>query len=148
MANSDNPKYGSEFEKLIQKYFMEEKSIELYRNFSVELGFSKIKKSHKFDLGSDKHKIIIECKRHRWTKGSNTPSAKMSVWNEAMLYFSMCNVNEKYKSYSKYLVVLKDIMNGKSLAQYYVDTYLAYIPDTVEIFEFDIKENIFEKVSY
>ncbi|WP_201087274.1 hypothetical protein [Serratia plymuthica] len=46
-----------------------------------------IKKSHRFDLGCAEQKILVECKSHRWTIGNNIPSAKLTVWNEAMFYF-------------------------------------------------------------
>ena len=71
-------------------------------NFAVEVGLTD-KKKHCFDLGSANPKIIVECKSHKWTAGANVPSAKMTVWNEAMYYFHLAP-----KAFRKILFVLHD----------------------------------------
>mgnify|MGYP001610768486 CR=1 FL=1 len=81
-----NAHAGAEFEEIAFSFFQKQ-GISLIRNFSVELGFSMKKKKHRFDFGTSDPKLIIECKSHRWTVGGKVPSAKMTVWNEAMLYF-------------------------------------------------------------
>ncbi len=59
--------------------------------------------------------MIIECKSHKWTSGNNVPSAKMTVWNEAMLYFSLAP-----ESTRKILFVLRDYSKrNETLAEYY-----------------------------
>ncbi len=58
-------------------------------SLSLAIGVGRTKKSHTFDLGSQTPPIIVECKSHRWTAGQNVPSAKLTVWNEAMFYFSI-----------------------------------------------------------
>lgn len=103
------------------------------KDISVNIGHL-TKKEHKFDLGyiSDDKKIVIECKSHTWTSGDNVPSAKLTVWNEAMYYFSL-TPNE----YRKALVVKKDYSKrrNETLAQYYIRNYEHLIPDNVEIYE-------------
>lgn len=51
----------------------------------------------------DNNKIVIECKSHTWTSGDNVPSAKLTVWNEAMYYFSLTP-----SEFRKVLVVKRD----------------------------------------
>lgn len=97
------------------------------------------KKRHIFDLGCEEQKIIVECKSHRWTTGGNIPSAKMTVWNEVMLYF-LASPNH----YRKILCVLRhhSEKRGVSLASYYVRIYKHLIPNGVEIWEFDEEAGI------
>lgn len=107
--------------------------IALTRNFPLELGLSK-KKIHCFDLGTAKEKILVECKSHRWTAGARVPSAKMTVWNEAMYYFFLAP-----PEYRKILFVLHDKREteGESLLAFYKRTYAHLIPDGVEFMEWD-----------
>ena len=105
-------------------------------NFPVEVGVNKLKKTHSFDLGSELPPILVECKSHRWTKGNNVPSAKITVWNEAMYYFNCAS-----KKYRKIFFVLRDERKstGETLASYYIRNYKHLIPDGVEIWEFNDK---------
>ena len=91
-----------------------------------------ILKKHKFDLGSDS--VLVECKSHKWTSGNNVPSAKLTVWNEAMFYFA-CSPD----SFRKIFFVLKDTRqkDNETLAQYYIRMYSHLIPNKVEIWEYD-----------
>jgi hypothetical protein len=95
---------------------------------------SKKKKPHAFDLGSADPKVIVECKSHRWTVGTNVPSAKMSVWNEAMFYFHLAP-----REFRKVLFVLHDKResSGESLLAYYHRTYAHLIPERVEFLEWN-----------
>ena len=79
-------------------------------------------------------RFVVECKAHKWTSGNNVPSAKLTVWNEAMLYFSLLSDN-----IGKYFFVLKDYSEkrSESLAQYYTKTYGHLIPLGVVIIEYD-----------
>ena len=76
----------------------------------------------------------MECKSHTWRKGGNVPSAKMTVWNEAMYYFLLAP-----GGFRKVLFVLKDFSEkrGESLAEYYIKNHGHLIPDDVEIWEYD-----------
>ena len=56
-------------------------------NIKLPVGIEAVTKEHAFDLGSLDQKIIVECKFHKWTAGGHVPSAKLTVWNEAMYYF-------------------------------------------------------------
>ncbi len=127
-----NSHVGAEFE-LIAMEFFRRRGIKLIRNFAVDVGLSE-KKKHCFDLGSANPKVIVECKSHRWTAGANVPSAKMTVWNEAMYYFHLAP-----KNFRKILFVLHDRRSrgGESLLAYYKRTYFHLIPKGVEFFEWD-----------
>jgi len=70
---------------------------------------------------------------HRWTGGGNAPSAKLTTWNEAMLFFTVAP-----PGYRKLLVVLHDLsLKGKeTLGGYYVRTHSHIIPEDVEVWEY------------
>lgn len=131
MANKDNPRLGAEFEKLAMAEFSK-MGILLQKEFSEKVGASRKKVLHKFDLGSTSPPILVECKRHKWTEGGNAPSAKLTVWNEAMYYFSLAP-----HKYRKILFVLKSIRKGESLADHYIKRFAHLIPVGVEIWEYD-----------
>ena len=134
MANKDNPSKGAKFEILAKDFFQRKRDVILKRPFSIDIGIGNIKKLHQFDLGSDKSnpKILVECKSHIWTEGDNVPSAKITIWNEAMYYFFV-SPNE----YQKILFVLKSVRNNETLAEYYIKRYKHLIPSGVEIWEYD-----------
>jgi len=128
-----NTDVGSKFEKVAMEYFAQQ-GIALSPNFGLPIG-TREKKEHRFDLGaSTPQKIIVECKSHRWTRGDNMPSAKMAVWNEAMLYFLLAP-----NDYRKIMFVLHDKKrgDGESLLDYYIRTHSHLIPDGVEFLEYD-----------
>ena len=99
----------------------------------MRVGLAK-KKERKFDLGSNDPRVLVECKSHKWTGGGNVPSAKITVWNEAMYYFLLAP-----PGFRKVLFVLRDFSErrGESLAEYYVRHHSHLIPDDVEIWEYD-----------
>jgi hypothetical protein len=107
----------------------------------LEIGIQGKHKAHRFDLGSDDPKIIVECKSHKWTESQNMPSAKMMAWTEAMYYFLAAP-----KDYRKIFFVLKDVSakHHETLAQYYLRTYDHMIPDDVEFWEYDEQKKIVE----
>jgi hypothetical protein len=129
-----NTHVGREFEAIALDYFLEVKGLRLNTGFPVEIGVDKVKKSRRFDLGSERPAILVECKSHRWTETGNMPSAKVTVWNESMFYFHIAPVH-----YRKVLFVLRDvhIRRPESLAEYYVRNYSHLIPAGVSIIEFD-----------
>ena len=104
----------------------------------LAIGVGKIKKVHKFDLGSQEPPIVVECKSHRWTAGKNVPSAKLTVWNEAMYYFSIAPAG-----FRRIFFVLRDYStkHNCTLAEYYLRTYPHFIPDGVEVWEFNETNN-------
>ncbi len=129
-----NSSVGKEFQTRTKRYFEEKLKIELKEEVSIKIGIStrNSKEDHKFDLGNDE--IIVECKSHRWTVGDNIPSAKISVWNEAMYYFSLAPNNMR-----KILFVERHYSDKKkkTLGQHYIETHRHLIPDDVEIWEYD-----------
>lgn len=134
-GSASNTQVGNTFEGLVGQYFSQI-GIPLASDFSLPVGVATIKKQHAFDLGSSQSKIIVECKSHTWTSGGNTPSAKMTTWNEAMYYFLAAP-----REYRKILVVLRDFSpkRAQTLATYYIRTYNHMIPPGVEIWEYDMK---------
>ena len=133
IGSVSNAHVGHEFEQLAIAA-LAKKGTEVAKNYSVEVGVGELRKSHSFDLGSDTPPILVECKSHRWTLGNNVPSAKITVWNEAMYYFHLAP-----QKYRKIFFVLRDERRttGETLAAYYVRTYQHLIPEGVEIWEYD-----------
>jgi hypothetical protein len=134
IGSESNAQVGRHFEALAQEW-LKEAGITVSNDFTVQVGISNAKKAHRFDLGADDPPTIVECKSHRWTRGNNVPSAKMTVWNEAMYYFACAP-----RDYRKIFFVLRDVRssNGETLSQYYIRTYRHLIPPGVEIWEYDV----------
>jgi hypothetical protein len=122
-----NTHAGREF----QESFLEERGISLQPEYVVPVGF-RVKKPHKFDLGSDTPPILVECKSYTWTSGGNSPSAKIRGLNEAMLLFSVAPAE-----YRKMLFVLRHLRRGENLASHYIKTQGHLIGPNVEVWEFD-----------
>jgi hypothetical protein len=133
VGESSNAALGAGFELLAQSVFSRA-GIHLSLCFSLPVGIHEQKKQHRFDLGSEEEKIIVECKSHTWTAGKNIPSAKLTVWNEAMFYFHIAPIE-----YRGVLFVIRDYSesHSQSLAEYYVRIYSHMIPDRVQIAEYD-----------
>jgi hypothetical protein len=129
-----NAHVGAEFERVALEYFGKQ-GVTLVPNFEINIGLHEMK-PHCFDLGSNDSKILVECKSHRWTEGAKVPSAKMTVWNEAMFYFHLAPTG-----FRKIMFVLHDKRSGhgESLLSYYRRTYLHLIPRDVEFLEFNEK---------
>lgn len=113
-GSKSNAHVGREFELAAQRFFALQ-GIHLQRSHAVDVGIGPVKKPHFFDLGCSDQKWLVECKSHRWTTGNNVPSAKVTVWNEAMYYFLAAP-----SEYKKILFVLKDLRGGtgESLTSY------------------------------
>ncbi len=132
-----NSQVGRDFEEAAIGV-LAERGVKVRPKYSVEVGISNFKKHHEFDLGADHPPIIVECKSHRWRKGGNVPSAKLTIWNEAMYYFA-CSPSK----FRKIFFVLRDVRDktGETLSEYYIKRYCHLIPSGVEIWEFDEKMN-------
>ncbi|GBE18351.1 hypothetical protein BMS3Abin16_00949 [archaeon BMS3Abin16] len=137
-----NAHVGRDFEKVAKEYF-ETLGLILKENLDLPVGIGNIKKNHAFDLGNSKQKVVVECKSHKWTKGDNVPSAKLTVWNEAMYYFLITPPD-----YRKIFFVLKDFSKkrNETLAEYYLRTYGHLIPSDVEIWEYNQTSNTADKL--
>ncbi|CAD7526466.1 hypothetical protein [Aeromonas hydrophila] len=140
IGSKSNSQAGRDFELAVKKFFSS-MGIQLERNVSIEVGINGESKYHSFDLGCLKLKILVECKSHKWTSGDNVPSAKLTVWNEAMYYF-LASPND----FRKIFVVLRDVSSkrGETLADYYIKTYYHLIPRNVEFWEYN--ENTCEAI--
>ncbi len=131
-SSESNSHVGREFEAWAQAFFAKQ-GLALTPAIAIDIGING-KKSHKFDLGSSKDKVIVECKAHTWTESGSVPVAKMTTWNEAMFFFHAAP-----SEYRKILFVLRDISSKRkeTLAEYYVRTNPHLIPDKVEVWEYD-----------
>lgn len=134
-----NAHAGREFEEAARLFFLKT-GISLQPGFSAPVGF-KVKKSHKFDLGSEKPPILVECKSYTWTSGGNSPSAKIRGLNEVMLLFSVVPAD-----YQKILFMLKHLRKDDSLASHYIRTQGHLIGPGVEVWEFDLDKKNGERV--
>jgi hypothetical protein len=139
VGSVSNTHAGREFEKAA-KVFFDETGIALEPDFSVDVGY-KIKKPHKFDLGSETPPILVECKSYTWTSGGNSPSAKIGGLKEVMLLFSVAP-----KHYRKILFVLKHLRKDVSLAIHYINTQGHLIGPNIAIWELDLDKNHGERV--
>ena len=137
-----NAHVGREFEIKAREFFAQQ-GIILSPSFVLAIGING-KRQHKFDLGDQNKKVIVECKSHKWTEGGNTPSAKMRDWNEAMYLFYAAP-----SDYRKVLFVLRDYSQSKmeTLAEYYIRTNPHLIPPEVEIWEYDETTRTGKKVN-
>ncbi|GEK72000.1 MULTISPECIES: hypothetical protein [Halomonas] len=134
VGSVSNAHVGRDFENVALKVFARF-GLDLEKNFKVSVGLNGISKLHAFDLGSEEQKILVECKSHKWTApNDNVPSAKLTVWNEAMYYFLVAP-----PGFRKILFVLRDMSERRqeTLAEYYIRNYRHLIPGDVEIWEFD-----------
>jgi hypothetical protein len=126
-----NTHAGREFEET-SRLFWAETGVMLTSPFSALVG-CRVRKLHKFDLGSERPPILVECKSYTWTEGGNSPSAKIRGMNEVMLLFSVAP-----PEFRKILFVLRHMRKEISLGAHYVKTQGHLIGDGVEIWEFDL----------
>lgn len=134
IGSKSNAHVGRDFELSAQSFFSNE-GLSLALNIKIPVGVGATKKDHAFDLGCLDEKVLVECKSHKWTApNDNVPSAKLTVWNEAMYYFLVTS-----PSYRKIMFVLRDYSEKRkeTLAEYYIRTYSHLIPEGVELWEYD-----------
>lgn len=123
-----NHKIGTEFEDLSCKVLTEHFHTEFSeRPAKICIGTNE-KKEHDFDLASADQSIVVECKAYTWTEGDNTPSGKISTFNEAVYFLSFLP-----KDTIKILCIKKayNSKKGKTLAEYYVSQYGHIIGDVI-----------------
>lgn len=133
VGSKSNAQAGRDFEWAAKK-FLSSIGMELKSDIKIPIGIGHKKKDHAFDLGCLTNNIIVECKSHKWTSGGNVPSAKLTVWNEAMYYFLAAPDN-----FRKIMFVLRDFSSkrGETLAGYYLRTYGHLVPKGVEFWEYN-----------
>jgi len=68
IGSVSNTHAGREFEEAAQT-FLAETGVRLQQNFPVSVGY-KLKKVHRFDLGSEEPPILVECKSYTWTSAA------------------------------------------------------------------------------
>lgn len=129
-----NTQVGIDFES-VAALCLAAADIHVHPSFSIPVGVGETKKQHAFELGSEEPPVLVECKSHRWTSpGGNVPSAKITVWNEAMYYFAIAP-----PGYRRIFFVLRDHSETRklTLAEYYLNRFRHLVPDGVEFWEFD-----------
>ena len=130
-SNSENPKTGKAFQKVVKDVMELYFSSRFIEERPVLIGDPPT--PHKFDVVSEDEKIIIECKCYTWTKSGNVPSAKLATLDEAILY--MRSISEKVRK----IIAIKMDMNPKnniSLAEYFCDKK-GHLLDDIEVWEVD-----------
>ena len=143
VGSISNAQTGSEFEKAAQAFFAQQ-GLELQRDLKVPVGIGKTTKEHAFDLGCEEKMVLVECKSHKWTApGENVPSAKLTVWNEAMYYFLATP-----PGYRKIMFVLRHYSEkrNETLADYYLRTYRHLVPEGVEFWEYNESSKTAENI--
>lgn len=133
VGSISNTAVGSDFERLAVGA-LAAAGIVVTPRFAVPVGVGRLKKDHCFDFGSAHPPVLVECKCHRWTISGNAPSAKLTVWNEAMFYFAVAP-----SGFRCILFVLRDYSAGhqQTLAEHYLRRYQHLVPADVEFWEFD-----------
>ena len=144
VGSISNAHAGRDFEE-IAKAVLERKGIRTRYDVVAPVGIGHRKKPHKFDLGSDDPKVLVECKSHTWTSGDNMPSAKVKNWSEAMYYFHAAPAE-----YRKIFFIQKSMKrsSGESLGTYYLRTHFHFVPPDVEFWEFDIDTQTLELLDH
>lgn len=129
-----NRERGDLFARRVGEYLAKEGHV-VRPEYPLDVGLnSRHKKAHRFDYGNDS--MLVESKYYDWTEGGNNPSAKISTLNEAMVYF-----HSVPNTYRKVVFISKTGRRGtrrpETFAEYYVRLYSHFIPDDVEVWEFD-----------
>jgi hypothetical protein len=112
--NSMNTEKGRDFQKsaalILKKYY----KVGFQTEYPVAIGNPP--KEHKFDLVSDDHMYVGECKNFSWTETGNVPSAKIGFINQAVFYLQHLSNDKK-----RFVVLRRDIhqKHAESLGEYY-----------------------------
>ncbi|SRR5260370_36814767 len=131
VGSVSNAHVGRDFGEMVRKSFANV-GLSLVSEFPVKLGVGSRRKIHRFDFGSANPAVLIECKCHRWTETGKIPSAKMTVWNEAMFYFHLAP-----DTFRKIFVVERSLRRDVSLVSHYMRCHGHLVPDDVEFWELD-----------
>ncbi len=139
-----NRERGDRFAKRVGEY-LAGLGHELRAEYVVDVGLnSRIKKAHAFDLGNEQ--LLVECKLYDWTAGGNNPSGKLATLNEAMVYFHATSTAYKKKLFIS-RTEKKGVRQPETLAEYYVRLHGHFIPDGVEVWEFDESSSKARKIN-
>ncbi len=135
MNQTSNRDRGSVFAKRVGEY-LSKRGHSVHPEYQIDVGMSsRRKKAHAFDYGNES--LLVECKFYDWTKGGNNPSGKISTLNEAMMYFHSAGAK-----YRKMVFISrtekKGVRQPETFAEYYVRLNGHFIPDDVEVWEFDL----------
>lgn len=133
IGSQSNTQVGRDFEDAAVAA-LKAAGVDVQKRFAASVGVGALRKRHRFDLGSADPPILVECKSHRWTSGGNVPSAKLTVWNEAMYYFAIAPLG-----FRKIFFVLRDYSDSRkiTLADHYLARYRHMVPEDVEFWEYD-----------
>jgi len=134
MDQTSNRERGDVFAKRVGEY-LSKQGHSVHPEYPIDVGLSsRRKKAHRFDYGSES--LLVECKNYDRTEGGNKPSAKISTLNEAMMFFHSAPAK-----YRKMVFISrtekKGVRQPETFAEYYVRLNGHFIPDDVEVWEFD-----------
>ena len=123
---TSNRQKGAEFAERVRAH-LESQGLGVKPEYEVQVGVNGyVKKTRKFDWGNES--LLVECKAYDWTAGGNSPSAKLTTVNEAMLYFLAAP-----KSFRKMLFISetgkRPVRRPETLAEHYVRIYAHLIPE-------------------
>jgi len=139
-TNKENPLVGKKFQDLAAELLARYYDIEFTHEETFDIGSPP--KPHKFDLVSKDRSIVAECKCYTWTKGHNSPSAKIATLNEAVLYFKLLHHQCK-----KLLLInkSKNPKTGESLALYYLRRYI-FVLEGITVIELDTESQTLKTI--
>lgn len=125
-----------EFENRVKQY-LEKQYNDTFTEKALVVGENKV---HKFDLVSQDHSIVIECKSYTWTGDDNFPSGKISTAIEAIFYLSRIKASKK-------VIAFQDSYStkGESLVDTFVRRYDGLFDDT-EIWVYNVNGSLAEDV--
>jgi hypothetical protein len=134
MNQASNRERGDVFARRVGEYLSKRGHV-VRPEYPVDVGFnSRHKRAHRFDYGNES--LLVECQFYDWTEGGNNPSAKISTLNESMMFFYSAPA-----TYKKMVFISKTEKKGvrqpETFGEYYVRLNKHFIPDGVEVWEFD-----------
>ena len=104
----------------------------------IALNIGNPPKAHKFDLVSKDKSVVVECKCYSWTAGKNSPSAKLSTLNEAVLYLKLLT------GFCVKVIVMTKVVHpsrNETLAEYYMRRY-NFVLEGITLIEVDVDNQV------
>ena len=120
---------GDRFEQLVRGV-LAKRGLRLARHHPVDVGVARQKREHKFDLGSDELRLLVECKGHEWPKQNGQLTTKFHAWKS-----DICFLQAAPDSYRKVFAVLHAERNGRTMLGVFLDRCGHLVTDDIEICE-------------
>ncbi len=74
-----NTQVGRDFEAKAQNFFAQW-GLHLTAGMALEIGING-RKSHNFDIGDERKKVVVECMAHTWTERRSSKKANKAIHN-------------------------------------------------------------------